>query len=141
MLRDRFQLRGRVQSEDEDLVFIDSRAFIRKAAHDRRPPGAELEALPAFERLAVERGQPRFDREAAAYAGGKIAIEVVYPVLRIGPAALTLFDAVDRERIDLARIAERHHRRGEARGDLSHTLDRPLRRKEFDRLRRRACRN
>ena len=103
--------------------------------HNRGTAGGEFEALTRDERRAVERGDAGLDGEAAAHAGGQVTVEIVHPVLRVGPASLALFDAVDRERIDFARVAERNHRLREARSDLAHALDLALRRKEFDALR------
>mgnify|MGYP003693735149 CR=1 FL=1 len=95
----------------------------------------KVNRCPALERLAIETGNAGFEREAAAHAGGQVAIEVVHPVLAVGPAALAFFDAVDIEGIELARVAEGNHGRREARGRLSHALHFALRRKELDRLR------
>src|ERR1700682_3575477 len=125
----------RVQAQHEDLVFVDLAAFERQTADHRRTAGAESESLSALKRLAVESRNPGFEREAAAHAGGQVAIEVVHPVLAVGPAAFAFFDAIDIERVELARVAERHHCRREARGRLSHAFHFALRRKEFDRLR------
>ncbi len=134
VLRDRGRARRRVEAEDEDLVLVDFVAFIRQAADDRRPAGVELEIRLAFQRLAVERPEPRLEREAAAHAGGQVLREIVDPVLHVGPMPAALRRTVDDEGVELARIAEGHHRRGEARARLPNALDGALRREELDGL-------
>src|ERR1700736_3005068 len=117
---DGFALGGRVEAEHEDLVFVDAAAFVWKAAENRGTAGGECKALPALERLAVERREAGLEREAATHARGQVAIEVVNPVPGVGPAAFSFFGTVDLEGIELARLAERHHRLRDARADLAH---------------------
>ena len=97
--------------------------------------GREGEVARAVDRCARERARVAGKREATAHAGRQIGVEGEDPGAGVGPArrALRGRRALDRERVGgAARIAERNHRRGEARADLANLLGGSLRREGVD---------
>jgi hypothetical protein len=140
VLRNRRFVGGGIEAEDEHLRLVDVGAFIRQGFEDGGTAGAELVRGRAFERRAGRRRQAGLEAEATAQPGGQVAVEVVDPVLRIGPASAAGCGAIDVEGFGQSRIAEGDHGLGEAHRNLAHALDLALRGKHLDlgRARRRG---
>jgi len=109
---------------------VDSGAFSGSAAR-LVIVGREAE-LRGLDALAGERLQAGFDAERADDSSGQVAGKVVHPVAAVRPAAGAVLRTAHVERLDEARVAERHDSRREARGDLAHALHLALRREGFD---------
>ena len=126
------QVGMRIEREQEHLRFVDTLfAFVGPCAANRRAAGRKPECL-RRDFGAGERLQSRLRLEAAFDAGRQILIEVVQPVARVGPSSTALAGALDVKRRFAARIAEAHHWLREARDDLPHVLDLPLRTERLD---------
>src|SRR5262245_26431732 len=74
----------------------------------------------------------RTQREAARQTGREVLLEVVPPVAPVRPATGAACGAIDRERVGETRVAERHHRYRESRGDLPDLPGGALGRKYLD---------
>ena len=132
--RDRLGLRRRVEPEDEHLVLVDRLPSYGRLRRIAGPPVVNSKRCPPATAPPSTSVNPVFTVNAATHARRQVAREVVHPVARVGPAPGALFGALDGERIDLAWIAERHHRLGEACGDLAHALYLAARAEQFDGL-------
>jgi hypothetical protein len=116
-----------VLEQDEGLVFRDHCAAVRFDAAHRRAAGTELEAGLAADRIAGDGTRIRAQVEAAAGAWWQIALEVVDPVLVIGPACRSADGAIGVEGRGRLGVAELTMDSEEARPHLADALHFALR--------------
>ena len=121
----------RIQAEDENLLLVDQRAFIRQRFKDRRTAGGKFIGRRPFEPVSGKGQQIGLEGKTATQARGQVAREIVDPVLLVRPTARARLGAIDYKGFGQARIAESHHRFREPYRDLTHALDLALRRERL----------
>src|SRR3990172_4946145 len=113
VLHDRLLFGLSVQPEDEYLVLNNRGTFIGIRSTDGRSAGGEGELLSTNDLCSRKSADVRFQRELADDARGQVVIEVVYPVLTVGPALSPFFRACDLKRLHETQVAEGNYLCGE----------------------------